>query len=134
MLGRRYRQSCPLWPIKKKKRKRKRAQTCNYSNKTTPKRELGERVGKSETKEKSKEGEKLVGGREGGGKVNDNRKTDSFFGVFTISVYRRLVIISINKQEVIFLPVKPLQSTSCFPALRANDKQHLFVRQPKSHP
>lgn len=52
----------------KNKTKRKTAQTCNYSNKTTPKRELGERVGKSETKEKSKEGEKLVGGKRGWGK------------------------------------------------------------------
>lgn len=60
---------------------------------------------------------------------------DSFLCFYNFGLPRAVIgLISINNREVIFQPVRPLQTTSCFPALRANDKQHLFVRQPKSQP
>ena len=54
---------------------KKTAQTCNYRNENHPERELGERVGKSETKENSqgKRERKCWWGKEKE-KVNDNRK------------------------------------------------------------
>ncbi len=59
------------------------AQTCNYSNKTTPKGSSGRGWERVRQKKKAREErEKLVGEEKEGKKVNDNRKTDSFFLVF----------------------------------------------------
>lgn len=88
VLGRRYRQSCPLWPSKKNP-----AETCNYSNKTTPKGSSGRGWERVRQKKKAKgRGRETGGGKRRRGKVNDNRKIDSFFSfcVFAISVYRAI--------------------------------------------
>ncbi len=65
-------------------------------------------MGNSETKEKSKRKRERNwwGEEKEGKKVNDNRKTDSFFSVFTISVYRALLMKGINTREAIFLSCK----------------------------
>lgn len=86
--GRRYRQSCPLWPIKKKKKTQLKHATIVTK---PPRKGARERVGKSETKEKSKgeEVEKLLGGkRRRGKKVNDNRKTDFFWCFYNFGLPR----------------------------------------------
>lgn len=80
-------------------------------------------------KKKQREEKLLRGGKEGGKEVNNNRKSGWFLGVFTISLYCTLLILISTKQDIIF---QPLHSTSCFPALQANDKLHL--QDPKSQP
>lgn len=67
MLGRRYRQSSPLWPIKKNRppkktnKQKKIDQTCNYSNTSTPKESPGRGWERVRQKERAKRrGKELV--------------------------------------------------------------------------